>query len=104
MNAVLAIEHDHGDTEAQLFQHGRNHEEPQLDRIGGDHQKCDLPGEGCAYEAVVEARVGDRRGILLADALGDEIQRGNDENPVNTRDPEDDFGESHGDKLPAAGF
>ena len=81
MHAVLKIQHKDGDAEAEFFQYGGNHDGPQADGIGGDHEKGNLPGKGDASKPVVKAGMSDGRRILLSDALSYEIQRSDDDDP-----------------------
>src|ERR1700745_973538 len=66
-DAILKMEENQGDGVAYFFQHGWNHHGAVLDRVGGQNQEQDLPGNSKREEAVEKFRVGDGRRVVAAE-------------------------------------
>src|ERR1700756_1164335 len=66
-DTILKMEEDQGDGVAYFFQHGWNHHGAVLDRVGGENQEQDLPGNSKREEAVEKFRVGYGRRAVAAE-------------------------------------
>src|ERR1700693_2027201 len=95
MQPVLQIKHEEGSPIPELFDHSRNHHQPETHRIPRDHQKCHLPCQAHADESVIEARMRDGRRILPPDHIKQEIKRCKDQNAPDAGNPEHNFGNFH---------
>src|SRR5690606_17851369 len=72
----LRVDHHGGDAEGELLDHADQHQRPVTQRVAGDQQKGQLPGQRHADEAVVVDRVGDGRRVVDADLRLHEIAGG----------------------------
>ena len=64
-------------------------------RVSRDEEKRNLPSQGGRYKSVKKSGMGDRRRIISADQVKHEVERRDDQDAPNARDPENDLCKSH---------
>ena len=79
-----------------FFEDGGDHQGAIAGRICGDETEGDLPSQGAAYEAVIEAWVRDGWRIFLTDEVKHKIERRDDQQAPDAGNPKDNFCEFHG--------
>src|SRR5215469_5226532 len=95
MKTMLHKENGLRSGEAELFEHRGNHHCAEPPRISRDHHKRKLPRECTTHESVIKPGMGNRRRILTADGVVEEIEWRDDKNAPNGSNPENNLGEFH---------
>src|SRR5579859_5332177 len=99
-HALLGHEKDDRDGPDQLFEDGGDHDGAEADGVAGDEDKGQLPDKREAGKTVIEGRMCNRRRVLFANRVEQEIEGRNDEEAPDTGDPEHNFGKFHEERLP----
>ena len=92
---MLRVEDDHRYGETEFLDYRRDHHRPKSDGISCNDKKGELPSEANTDESIEEAGMSDGRGVLAADCVKKEVERGEDKNSPDKSDPENDLGEFH---------
>ena len=66
-DTIVQMEKDQRERISCFFEHGWNHHGAVLDRVGGENQEQDLPGNSKREEAVEKFRVGYGRRVVAAE-------------------------------------
>ena len=95
VHSPLREEDKHGNAETELLENGRDHQGTKAQGVPGDEHKRDLPRQRDAHESIEKPRMRDGRRIIAADPVEHEVQRRDDQESPNGRDPKHNLRKFH---------
>jgi len=92
----LRVKRHGSDAKGEFLDHADQHQRPVAQRVTGDQQKGQLPGEPHANESVVVDRVRDGRRVVDADPGLHEVAGGEHEQTVDAGEGKEVTGKTQG--------